>query len=50
MFQVLADKVHVKALSIAQRVTLLEEGLHDTSGTVCALLDILKKKVLAVNG
>uniref|UniRef100_A0A8C5AXW1 Non-SMC condensin I complex, subunit G n=1 Tax=Gadus morhua TaxID=8049 RepID=A0A8C5AXW1_GADMO len=32
-YQVLADKVHVKALSIAQRVTLLEEGLHDTSGT-----------------
>ncbi|XP_030207067.1 condensin complex subunit 3 isoform X1 [Gadus morhua] len=33
-YQVLADKVHVKALSIAQRVTLLEEGLHDTSEAV----------------
>ena len=36
-FQVLAEKVHVKALSIAQRVTLLEQGLHDSSGSVCVL-------------
>lgn len=30
--QVLADKVHIKALTIAQRVSLLQQGLHDTSG------------------
>nr|XP_057929295.1 condensin complex subunit 3 [Doryrhamphus excisus]XP_057929303.1 condensin complex subunit 3 [Doryrhamphus excisus] len=33
-YQVLADKVHVKALTIAQRVSLLEHGLHDTSEAV----------------
>lgn len=33
LLQVLADKVHIKALTIAQRVTLLQQGLHDTSGT-----------------
>ncbi|XP_061627158.1 condensin complex subunit 3 isoform X1 [Phyllopteryx taeniolatus] len=33
-YQVLADKVHFKALSIAQRVSLLEQGLHDTSEVV----------------
>uniref|UniRef100_A0A3P8ZLC4 Nuclear condensin complex subunit 3 C-terminal domain-containing protein n=1 Tax=Esox lucius TaxID=8010 RepID=A0A3P8ZLC4_ESOLU len=30
-YQVLADKVHIRALSIAQRVSLLQQGLHDTS-------------------
>ncbi|XP_077426614.1 condensin complex subunit 3 isoform X2 [Vanacampus margaritifer] len=30
-YKVLADKVHVRALSIAQRVSVLEQGLHDTS-------------------
>ncbi|KAL7404251.1 hypothetical protein ABVT39_012033 [Epinephelus coioides] len=30
-YQVLADKVHIKALTIAQRVSLLQQGLHDTS-------------------
>ncbi|XP_042341147.1 condensin complex subunit 3 [Plectropomus leopardus] len=33
-YQVLADKVHIKALTIAQRVTLLQQGLHDTSEAV----------------
>lgn len=33
LLQVLADKVHIKALTIAQRVSLLQQGLHDTSGT-----------------
>ncbi|XP_040002812.1 condensin complex subunit 3 [Xiphias gladius] len=33
-YQVLADKVHIKALSIAQRVCLLQQGLHDTSEAV----------------
>ncbi|CAL8333990.1 unnamed protein product [Lota lota] len=41
-YQVLAEKVHIKALSIAQRVNLLEQGLHDTSEAVreavCSLL------------
>ncbi|CAJ1052232.1 condensin complex subunit 3 [Xyrichtys novacula] len=33
-YQVLADKVHIKALTIAQRVSLLQQGLHDTSEAV----------------
>ncbi|KAM9315045.1 condensin complex subunit 3 isoform 2-T2 [Pholidichthys leucotaenia] len=33
-YQVLADKVHIKALTIAQRVNLLQQGLHDTSEAV----------------
>lgn len=32
VFKVLADKVHIKALTIAQRVTLVQQGLRDTSG------------------
>uniref|UniRef100_A0A8K9Y1H6 Non-SMC condensin I complex, subunit G n=1 Tax=Oncorhynchus mykiss TaxID=8022 RepID=A0A8K9Y1H6_ONCMY len=28
-YQVLSDKVHIRALSIAQRVSLLQQGLHD---------------------
>lgn len=30
--KVLAEKVHVKALTIAQRVKLLQQGLNDRSG------------------
>lgn len=37
VFQVLANKVHIKALSIAQRVSLLQQGLRDTSGRCCFL-------------
>lgn len=37
-YQVLADKVHIKALTIAQRVSLLQLGLHDTSETVRAVV------------
>ncbi|XP_022614293.1 condensin complex subunit 3 [Seriola dumerili] len=33
-YQVLADKVHIKALTIAQRVSLLQQGLHETSEAV----------------
>uniref|UniRef100_A0A7N6AJ27 Nuclear condensin complex subunit 3 C-terminal domain-containing protein n=1 Tax=Anabas testudineus TaxID=64144 RepID=A0A7N6AJ27_ANATE len=33
-YQVLAEKVHIKALTIAQRVSLLQQGLHDTSEAV----------------
>ncbi|XP_068448289.1 condensin complex subunit 3 [Clinocottus analis] len=33
-YQVLADKVHIKALTIAQRVVLLQQGLHDASEAV----------------
>ncbi|XP_037327621.2 condensin complex subunit 3 [Pungitius pungitius] len=33
-YQVLAEKVHIKALTIAQRVGLLQQGLHDTSESV----------------
>ncbi|TNN69357.1 Condensin complex subunit 3 [Liparis tanakae] len=37
-YQVLADKVHIKALTIAQRVVLLQQGLHDTSEAVREVL------------
>ena len=30
----LAEKVHIKALTIAQRVQLLQDGLNDRSGKV----------------
>ncbi|XP_027873036.1 condensin complex subunit 3 [Xiphophorus couchianus] len=33
-YQVLSEKVHIKALTIAQRVGLLQQGLHDTSESV----------------
>ncbi|XP_027139073.1 condensin complex subunit 3 isoform X2 [Larimichthys crocea] len=33
-YQVLADKVHIKAMTIAQRVSLLQQGLHDSSEAV----------------
>ncbi|KAL1023964.1 hypothetical protein UPYG_G00049620 [Umbra pygmaea] len=33
-YQVLADKVHIRALSIAQRVSLLTQGLHDAAESV----------------
>ncbi|XP_069024350.1 condensin complex subunit 3 [Embiotoca jacksoni] len=33
-YQVLAEKVHIKALTIAQRVVLLRQGLKDTSEAV----------------
>ncbi|XP_053274498.1 condensin complex subunit 3 [Pleuronectes platessa] len=33
-YQVLAEKVHIKALTIAQRVILLQQGLHDSSEAV----------------
>ncbi|XP_070804872.1 condensin complex subunit 3 isoform X1 [Pituophis catenifer annectens] len=33
-YQVLAEKVHVKALTIAQRVKLLQQGLNDRSESV----------------
>lgn len=32
--QMLAEKVHIKALTIAQRVQLLQDGLNDRSGKV----------------
>uniref|UniRef100_A0AAQ5X7D3 Nuclear condensin complex subunit 3 C-terminal domain-containing protein n=1 Tax=Amphiprion ocellaris TaxID=80972 RepID=A0AAQ5X7D3_AMPOC len=33
-YQVLAEKVHIKAFTIAQRVGLLQQGLHDNSEAV----------------
>uniref|UniRef100_A0A8C3AHM7 Non-SMC condensin I complex, subunit G n=1 Tax=Cyclopterus lumpus TaxID=8103 RepID=A0A8C3AHM7_CYCLU len=51
-YQVLAEKVHIKALTIAQRVVLLQQGLHDTSGTddFCTryLLLLVNKKLKLV--
>ncbi|XP_033871487.3 condensin complex subunit 3-like [Acipenser ruthenus] len=42
-YQVLAEKVHIRALSIAQRVQLLQQGLNDRSG---AVKEVVQKKLL----
>ncbi|NWS70114.1 CND3 protein, partial [Crotophaga sulcirostris] len=42
-YEVLAEKVHMKALSIAQRVQLLQQGLNDRSD---AVKEVMKKKLL----
>ncbi|NXW62073.1 CND3 protein, partial [Eurystomus gularis] len=42
-YEVLAEKVHMRALSIAQRVKLLQQGLNDRSD---AVKDVMKKKLL----
>ncbi|KAL3067036.1 hypothetical protein OYC64_016897 [Pagothenia borchgrevinki] len=51
-YQVLADKVHIKALTIAQRVTLLQQGLCDTSETVREMVSsrLLPAWLLRVEG
>ncbi|KAK1887061.1 Condensin complex subunit 3 [Dissostichus eleginoides] len=51
-YQVLADKVHIKALTIAQRVTLLQQGLRDTSETVKEMVSsrLLPAWLLRVEG
>ncbi|MBN3286093.1 CND3 protein, partial [Polyodon spathula] len=42
-YQVLAEKVHIRALSIAQRVQLLQQGLNDRSA---AVKEVVQKKLL----
>ncbi|NXI99810.1 CND3 protein, partial [Psophia crepitans] len=42
-YEVLAEKVHIRALSIAQRVKLLQQGLNDRSD---AVKEVMKKKLL----
>uniref|UniRef100_A0A8C5SYH6 Non-SMC condensin I complex subunit G n=1 Tax=Malurus cyaneus samueli TaxID=2593467 RepID=A0A8C5SYH6_9PASS len=42
-YEVLAEKVHMRALTIAQRVKLLQQGLNDRSDTV---KEVMKKKLL----
>ncbi|KAM6440516.1 condensin complex subunit 3 isoform 2-T3 [Liasis olivaceus] len=42
-YQVLAEKVHVKALTIAQRVKLLQQGLNDRSECV---KEVVRKQLL----
>ncbi|NWX18747.1 CND3 protein, partial [Aegotheles bennettii] len=42
-YEVLAEKVHMRALSIAQRVKLLQQGLNDRSD---AVREVIKKKLL----
>ncbi|NXC38737.1 CND3 protein, partial [Penelope pileata] len=42
-YEVLAEKVHMRALSIAQRVKLLQQGLNDRSD---AVKQVMKKKLL----
>ncbi|KAI4832025.1 hypothetical protein KUCAC02_015009 [Chaenocephalus aceratus] len=51
-YQVLADKVHIKALTIAQRVTLVQQGLRDTSETVREMVSsrLLPAWLLRVEG
>ncbi|NXY83464.1 CND3 protein, partial [Alcedo cyanopectus] len=42
-YEVLAEKVHMRALSIAQRVKLLQQGLNDRSD---AVKEVMSKKLL----
>uniref|UniRef100_A0A8C9MEE5 Non-SMC condensin I complex subunit G n=1 Tax=Serinus canaria TaxID=9135 RepID=A0A8C9MEE5_SERCA len=42
-YEVLAEKVHMRALTIAQRVKLLQQGLNDRSD---AVKEVVKKKLL----
>ncbi|NXJ64097.1 CND3 protein, partial [Rostratula benghalensis] len=42
-YEVLAEKVHMRALSIAQRVKLLQQGLNDRCD---AVKEVMKKKLL----
>ncbi|KAJ8339794.1 hypothetical protein SKAU_G00344270 [Synaphobranchus kaupii] len=42
-YQVLAEKVHIRALSIAQRVSLLQQGLNDAAG---AVKEVVRGKLL----
>ncbi|KAM5194839.1 condensin complex subunit 3 [Mantella aurantiaca] len=42
-YEVLADKVHIRALTIAQRVNLLQQGLNDRSE---AVKGVMQKKLL----
>ncbi|XP_063055418.1 condensin complex subunit 3 [Engraulis encrasicolus] len=42
-YEVMAEKVHMRALTIAQRVSLLQQGLHDSSEVV---KDVVKSKLL----
>ncbi|KAG7458740.1 hypothetical protein MATL_G00223870 [Megalops atlanticus] len=42
-YEVLAEKVHIRALSIAQRVSLLQQGLNDASG---AVKEVVQRKLL----
>ncbi|XP_072921041.1 condensin complex subunit 3 [Hemitrygon akajei] len=42
-YEVLAEKIHIKAFSIAQRVKLLKQGLTDRSD---AVKEVVKKKLL----
>nr|XP_056711326.1 condensin complex subunit 3 [Euleptes europaea] len=42
-YQVLAEKVHMKALTIAQRVKLLQQGLNDRSDSV---KEVVQKQLL----
>ncbi|CAI5783685.1 condensin complex subunit 3 isoform X1 [Podarcis lilfordi] len=42
-YQVLAEKVHMKALTIAQRVKLVQQGLNDRSESV---KEVVQKKLL----
>ncbi|XP_036829398.1 condensin complex subunit 3-like isoform X2 [Oncorhynchus mykiss] len=39
-YQVLSDKVHIRALSIAQRVSLLQQGLHDAAESVRQVVQV----------
>ena len=36
-YQMIAEKIDIRALTIAQRVSLLREGLNDRSGELCLI-------------
>ncbi|NWV45589.1 CND3 protein, partial [Daphoenositta chrysoptera] len=42
-YEVLAEKVHIRALTIAQRVKLLQQGLNDRSD---AVKEVMKRKLI----
>lgn len=55
LFKVLAEKVHMRALSIAQRVLLLQQGLSDRSGKIHIFVNIgemrleFNKTIISIN-
>ena len=53
-YQVLAEKVHMKALTIAQRIRLLQDGLNDRAGRcvreISGYVSSMTCKIIAVLG
>jgi len=49
-YQILADKVHIRALTIAQRVKLLHQGLNDRTGAYCDIYGIYNLHIVFITG